>query len=63
MLAGAAGDTSGLGALCPRLTLAMHAELARDDHTPRPSGLDPQNRQLWPLVRLRTDLVNGPVSR
>jgi 4-hydroxy-tetrahydrodipicolinate synthase len=32
MLAGATGYTSGAGNLCPRLTLAMHAALAKGDY-------------------------------
>lgn len=31
-LAGATGYTSGIGTVCPRLTLAMHAALARGDY-------------------------------
>lgn len=33
MLAGAEGYTSGAGCVCPRLTLALHAALARHDYT------------------------------
>jgi 4-hydroxy-tetrahydrodipicolinate synthase len=32
MLAGATGYTSGIGTLCPRLTLALHADLSRGDY-------------------------------
>jgi 4-hydroxy-tetrahydrodipicolinate synthase len=32
MLAGATGYTSGAGAICPRLTLALHRALATGDH-------------------------------
>jgi len=32
MLAGAEGYTSGVGCVCPRLTLALHAALARQDY-------------------------------
>jgi len=33
MLAGATGYTSGIGTLCPRLTLALHADLSHGDYS------------------------------
>ncbi len=48
-LAGATGYTSGIGAVCPRLTLALHAALARDDY---PAAFD-RLRVLRPLEEFR----------
>src|SRR5262249_9698374 len=49
-LAGATGYTSGIGTICPRLTLAMHADLARGDY---PAALD-RLRLMRPLEEFRS---------
>jgi len=55
MLAGAEGFTSGAAAICPRLSLAMHAALARGDYA---EGLR-RLRQIRPLEDFRAEQADS----